>query len=138
MWLFLAIASSLFAALTTILAKIGIDGVSSNLATAIRTTVVLALSWGMVFLTNAQTGLMEISISPVCALVRKTMPQDSARTTVVRIAVARLELTPSIPIFARMVVSAANREEAIARNSHILDPSFAMWLYCIIIVPVLP
>ena len=61
MWLFLAIASSLFAALTTILAKIGIDGVSSNLATAIRTTVVLALSWGMVFLTNAQTGLMTIS-----------------------------------------------------------------------------
>ena len=61
MWLFLAIASSLFAALTTILAKIGINGVSSNLATAIRTTVVLALSWGMVFLTNAQTGLMAIS-----------------------------------------------------------------------------
>jgi transporter family protein len=61
MWLFLAITSSLFAALTTILAKIGIDGVSSNLATAIRTTVVLALSWGMVFLTNAQTGLMAIS-----------------------------------------------------------------------------
>ena len=61
MWLFLAIASSLFAALTTILAKIGIDGVSSNLATAIRTTVVLALSWGMVFLTNAQTGMMTIS-----------------------------------------------------------------------------
>ena len=61
MWLFLAIASSLFAALTTILAKIGINGVSSNLATAIRTTVVLALSWGMVFLTNAQTGLMTIS-----------------------------------------------------------------------------
>ena len=61
MWLFLAIASSLFAALTTILAKIGIDGVSSNLATAIRTTVVLALSWGMVFLTNAQTGLTSIS-----------------------------------------------------------------------------
>ena len=79
----------------------------------------------------------EIVISPVCALVRKTIPQDSARTTVVRIAVARLELTPSIPIFARMVVSAANREEAIARNSHILDPSFAMWLYCIIIVPIL-
>ena len=61
MWLFLAIASSLFAALTTILAKIGINGVSSNLATAIRTTVVLALSWGMVFLTNAQTGMMTIS-----------------------------------------------------------------------------
>ena len=61
MWLFLAIASSLFAALTTILAKIGINGVSSNLATAIRTTVVLALSWGMVFLTNAQGGISDIS-----------------------------------------------------------------------------
>ena len=61
MWLILAIASSVFAALTSILAKIGIDGVNSNLATAIRTFVVLIMSWGMVFLTNAQTGIWEIS-----------------------------------------------------------------------------
>ena len=61
MWFFLALGSSLFAALTSILAKIGIDGVNSTLATAIRTFVVLAMSWGMVFLTNAQTGLAEIS-----------------------------------------------------------------------------
>ena len=61
MWLLLALASSVFAALTSILAKIGIDGVNSNLATAIRTTVVLVMSWGMVFLTNAQTGIAEIS-----------------------------------------------------------------------------
>ena len=61
MWLILALASSVFAALTSILAKIGIDGVNSNLATAIRTGVVLLLSWGMVFLTNAQQGLGEIS-----------------------------------------------------------------------------
>ena len=61
MWLILALASSVFAALTSILAKIGIEGVNSNLATAIRTFVVLLLSWGMVFLTNAQTGIWEIS-----------------------------------------------------------------------------
>ena len=61
MWLLLAILSSLFAALTSILAKVGIEGVNSNLATAIRTAVVLVLSWGMVFLTNAQKGLGEIS-----------------------------------------------------------------------------
>lgn len=61
MWLILALASSIFAALTSILAKIGIDGVGSNLATAIRTTVVLVMSWGMVFLTHAQGGLSSIS-----------------------------------------------------------------------------
>ena len=61
MWLLLALGASIFAALTSILAKIGIDGVNSNLATAIRTGVVLVMSWGMVFLTNAQSGIMEIS-----------------------------------------------------------------------------
>lgn len=60
MWVFLAILSAIFAALTSILAKIGIDGVNSNLATAIRTLVVLAMSWGMVFLTNSQRGITEI------------------------------------------------------------------------------
>ena len=61
MWFMLAMGASVFAALTSILAKIGIDGVNSNLATAIRTVVVLVMSWGMVFLTNAQTGITEIS-----------------------------------------------------------------------------
>ena len=61
MWLLLALGASIFAALTSILAKIGIDGVNSNLATAIRTGVVLVMSWGMVFLTNAQSGIGEIS-----------------------------------------------------------------------------
>ena len=61
MWFLLALASSVFAALTSILAKIGINGVNSNLATAIRTCVVLAMSWGMVFMTNAQGGIQEIS-----------------------------------------------------------------------------
>ncbi|MCR4673533.1 MAG: EamA family transporter [Lachnospiraceae bacterium] len=61
MWLLFAILSSIFAALTSILAKIGIDGVNSNLATAIRTAVVLVMSWGMVFLTNTQKGIGEIS-----------------------------------------------------------------------------
>ena len=61
MWLLFAVLSSVFAALTSILAKIGIEGVNSNLATAIRTAVVLLMSWGMVFLTNAQTGIGNIS-----------------------------------------------------------------------------
>ncbi len=61
MWFILALLSALFAALTSILAKIGIEGVNSNLATAIRTMVVLVMAWGMVFLTNAQHGLTEIS-----------------------------------------------------------------------------
>ena len=61
MWFVLALGSSIFAALTSILAKIGIAGVNSNLATAIRTFVVLLMSWGMVFLTGAQTGIGDIS-----------------------------------------------------------------------------
>lgn len=61
MWLVFAILSAVFAALTSILAKIGIDGVNSNLATAIRTVVVVIMAWGMVFLTNTQSGIAEIS-----------------------------------------------------------------------------
>ena len=61
MWFVLALLSAVFAALTSILAKIGIDGVNSNLATAIRTMVVVAMSWGMVFRTNTQGGIFEIS-----------------------------------------------------------------------------
>ena len=61
MWLVFAILSAIFAALTSILAKVGIEGVNSNLATAIRTVVVVAMSWGMVFLTNSQNGITEIS-----------------------------------------------------------------------------
>ena len=61
MWLIFALLSAVFAALTSILAKIGIDGVNSNLATAVRTVVVVIMAWGMVFLTHAQVGLTEIS-----------------------------------------------------------------------------
>ena len=61
MWFVLALLSAIFAALTSILAKVGIDGVNSNLATAIRTVVVTSMAWGMVFLTNAQSGITEIS-----------------------------------------------------------------------------
>jgi len=61
MWLVLALLSAIFAALTSILAKAGIEGVNSNLATAIRTVVVVVMAWGMVFLTNAQNGIAEIS-----------------------------------------------------------------------------
>ena len=61
MWLIFAILSAVFAALTSILAKVGIEGVNSNLATAIRTMVVVIMAWGMVFLVHAQSGLSEIS-----------------------------------------------------------------------------
>ncbi len=61
MWLFFALASSIFAALTSILAKVGIEGVNSTLATAIRTVVVLLMSWGMVFLTNTQSNMLQIT-----------------------------------------------------------------------------
>ena len=61
MWFVFAILSAVFAALTSILAKIGIEGVNSNLATGLRTIVVLAMAWGMVFLTHAQNGITQIS-----------------------------------------------------------------------------
>ncbi len=61
MWLILALLSAVFAALTSILARVGIEGVNSNLATALRTVVVLVMAWGMVFITNAQVGLSDIS-----------------------------------------------------------------------------
>lgn len=61
MWMIFAVLSAVFAALTSILAKIGIEGVNSNSATAIRTIVVVIMAWGMVFLTHAQNGLAEIS-----------------------------------------------------------------------------
>ena len=61
MWFVFALLSAIFAALTSILAKVGIDGVNSNLATAIRTVVVVVMAWGMVFLTNVQNGITEIS-----------------------------------------------------------------------------
>lgn len=60
MWLVFALLSAIFAALSSILAKVGIEGVNSNLATAIRTVVVVAMAWGMVFLTNAQGGISSI------------------------------------------------------------------------------
>ena len=60
MWFLFALLSAIFAALTSILAKIGIAGVNSNLATAIRTVVVVVMAWGMVFLTNAQSGILTI------------------------------------------------------------------------------
>ena len=61
MWFFFALLSAVFAALTSILAKIGLEGVPSNLATAIRTVVVILMAWAMVFLTNSQTEIVNIS-----------------------------------------------------------------------------
>lgn len=61
MWFLFALLSAVFAAVTSILAKVGIDGVNSNLATAIRTVVVVAMAWGMVFITQAQSGIFQIS-----------------------------------------------------------------------------
>ena len=69
MWFAFALLSAIFAALTSILAKVGIDGVNSNLATAIRTVVVVVMAWGMVILTNAQKGLSEIGIKSWIFLV---------------------------------------------------------------------
>ena len=69
MWFVFALLSAIFAALTSILAKVGIDGVNSNLATAIRTVVVVVMAWGMVLLTNAQKGLSEIGIKSWIFLV---------------------------------------------------------------------
>jgi len=61
MWALFALFSAVFAALTSILGKIGVENVNSNLATAIRTIVVLVLAWAMVFITGTQTGLAGIS-----------------------------------------------------------------------------
>ena len=61
MWFLFALLSAVFAAFTSILAKIGVEGVNSSLATAIRTVVVLVMAWGMVFMTHTQTGISEIS-----------------------------------------------------------------------------
>lgn len=61
MWFVFALLSAVFAALTSVLAKVGIDGVNSNLATAIRTAVVLVMAWGMVFITDTQNGIFDIS-----------------------------------------------------------------------------
>ena len=61
MWFWLALGSAVFAALTSLLAKVGIEGVPSNLATAIRTMVVVVMAWGMVFITNQQGGIKVIS-----------------------------------------------------------------------------
>ena len=61
MWFFFALLSAIFAALTSILAKVGIEGVNSHLATAIRTVVVLVMAWGIVFLTNTQSGIESIT-----------------------------------------------------------------------------
>lgn len=60
MWILFAILSAVFAAATSILAKVGIEDIDSNLATAIRTVVVLAAAWGMVFITGAQNGISDI------------------------------------------------------------------------------
>lgn len=75
MWAVFAILSAVFAALTSILAKVGIEGVNSNLATAIRTVVVLVMAWGMVFLTNAQSGITEIGKKAGCFLFCRGLPQ---------------------------------------------------------------
>ena len=69
MWLILSILSAFFAAVTSILAKIGIENVNSNLATAIRTLVVVIMSWLIVFTTNAQTGIHDISNKPWLYLI---------------------------------------------------------------------
>ena len=81
MWLVFAILSSIFAALTSILAKVGIEGVDSNLATAIRTAVVLIMAWGMVFLTSAQNGIGQISQKSWTFLILSGLATGAANAT---------------------------------------------------------
>ena len=78
MWLVFAILSSVFAALTSILAKVGINGVSSTLATAVRTVVVLIMAWGMVFLTNTQNEIAEIGRKSWIFLILSGMATGSS------------------------------------------------------------
>lgn len=78
MWLVFAILSSVFAALTSILAKVGINGVSFNLATAVRTVVVLIMAWGMVFLTNTQNEIAEIGRKSWIFLILSGMATGSS------------------------------------------------------------
>ena len=87
MWFVFALGSAVFAALTSILAKIGIQGVNSTLATAIRTVVVLVMSWGMVFLTGTQGGVGDISRRSWLFLILSglaTGPAGCAITTLCR------------------------------------------------------
>ena len=79
MWFIYALLSAVFAALTTILAKVGINGVNSNLATAIRTLVVLIMAWGMVFLTGAETGLADIGRKSWIFLILLLWPDSQRR-----------------------------------------------------------
>lgn len=78
MWLIFALLSAIFAALTSILAKVGIDGVNSNLATAIRTVVVVVMAWGMVFLTNTQGGITDISKKSWIFLILSGLATDAS------------------------------------------------------------
>ena len=78
MWIIFALLSAIFAALTSILAKIGIAGVNSNLATAIRTVVVLVMAWGMVFLTHAQSGISEIGRKSWIFLILSGLSTDAS------------------------------------------------------------
>ena len=78
MWFVFALLSSVFAALTSILAKVGIDGVNSNLATAIRTAVVLVMSWGMVFLTHTQSGISAIGKKSWLFLILSGLPTGAS------------------------------------------------------------
>ena len=78
MWFWFALGSAVFAALTSILAKVGIEGVNSNLATAIRTIVVVVMAWGMVFLTNSQGGLSDISKRSWLFLILSGLATDAS------------------------------------------------------------
>lgn len=79
MWLIFAILSAFFAAATAVLAKIGIDGVDSNLATAIRTMVVLLMAWGIVFVTHAEAGIGAISTKSWLFLILSGLATGASR-----------------------------------------------------------
>lgn len=97
MWLLYALLSAVFAALTSILAKIGIEGVNSNLATAIRTVVVVVMAWGMVFLTNAQGGIAQIGRKSWLFLILSGLATGASRLCYYR-ALQLGEVSKVVPI----------------------------------------
>ena len=103
MWFIFALLSAVFAALTSILAKVGIDGVNSNLATAIRTMVVVAMAWGMVFLTNTQVGIAEISRKSWLFLILSGLATGASWLCYYR-AIQIGEVSKVVPIDKRSVV----------------------------------
>lgn len=97
MWLPFALLSAVFAALTSILSKIGIENVESNLAAAIRTAAVLIMAWGMVFLNHSQSGITEISKKSWLFLILSGLATGASRLCCYR-AIQISEVSKVVPV----------------------------------------